>query len=264
MGNFTYSYRELVSSERDIVLHLLERAESLLAGSRFIPECAAWIEELKALISLIDPLGEDYSGSIAATAHDAQWHLGNSPRDLEGAFIVFSQYVGVARSLIGRPVKTVAAKVPQSGFVESRAVFHRRSLEPQTNLVFVLMPFSENWSDYIWRREVKQIVESIEGHSLICRRADDLYGHDVMVDVYESIATARIVIAEVTNRNANVFYELGLAHALGKDVIILAQDTSHIPFDLQRFRHCIYSNDGEGYDVLRNWLPEAVKAALNR
>lgn len=98
----------------------------------------------------------------------------------------------------------------------------------------------------------------------ICKRADDLYGRDVMQDVYESILTSSVVIADITNRNANVFYELGIAHSLGKEVILLAQGSEHIPFDLNRFRHCIYSNDGDGYRELRIYIPEAIRDIFSK
>lgn len=140
--------------------------------------------------------------------------------------------------------------------------FHKRELELEDDLVFVLMPFAESWSNYIWNEEIKPIVTGFAGHSLRCLRADDLYGHDVMIDIYESIAAARIVIADITGRNANVFYELGIAHTLGKDVILLAQGTDHIPFDLLRFRHCIYSNNGPGYKILREYLQNSIQGLL--
>lgn len=142
--------------------------------------------------------------------------------------------------------------------------FHKRELEPENDLVFVLMPFSESWSDYIWNEEIKPIVTGIPDHPLRCLRADDLFGHDVMIDIYESIAAASIVIADITGRNANVFYELGIAHTLGKDVILLSQGTEHIPFDLLRFRHCIYSNDGPGYKILRDYLSNALLSNLQQ
>jgi hypothetical protein len=85
-----------------------------------------------------------------------------------------------------------------------------------------------------------------------------------MVDVYESIVMARVIIAEISNRNPNVFYELGMAHAFGKDVIILTQDGENIPFDLRRFRNCIYSQDASGYERLRQWLSNAVEEVLSR
>jgi hypothetical protein len=125
------------------------------------------------------------------------------------------------------------------------------------------MPFCESWSDYVWKKQIKPTVESMDDARLVCQRADDLYGHDVMQDIYESILRARLIIAEITGRNANVFYELGMAHSLGKDVILLAQGSTHIPFDLQRFRHCIYSNDGPGYEKIQEYLPGAIKSVLS-
>jgi hypothetical protein len=147
--------------------------------------------------------------------------------------------------------------------VSHMPVFHRRSVPMEQDLVFVLMPFGESWSEYIWKEEIQKSVHKYQKAKLNCIRADDLFGHDVMLDTYESIAKARIVIADITNRNANVFYELGIAHCIGKDVILLSQGADHIPFDLLRFRHCIYSNDGPGYKVLREYLPKAIESILN-
>jgi len=147
--------------------------------------------------------------------------------------------------------------------VSHLSVFHRRSVPLEQDLVFVLMPFTEDWSEYIWEEEIRKSVHQYRSAKLRCKRADDLFGHDVMIDIYESIAKARIVIADITKRNANVFYELGIAHSLGKDVILLSQGTDHIPFDLLRFRHCIYSNDGPGYKRLREYLTKAIESILN-
>jgi len=141
-------------------------------------------------------------------------------------------------------------------------IFHRRTIVPQDDLVFVLMPFTEAWSQYIWKDEIQKIVGGYRRRKLHCQRAGDVFGHDVLIDIYESIARARIIIADITNRNSNVFYELGIAHTLGKDVILLSQGAHHIPFDLLRFRHCIYSNDGPGYKILREYLPSAIGSIL--
>ena len=74
------------------------------------------------------------------------------------------------------------------------------------------------------------------------RRADTtLDQRAVMNDVIEGLQTANLVIADLTGRNANVFYELGIAHVLQKPVIILAQDKEDIPFDLSAYRTLIYS-----------------------
>lgn len=265
IGIFEY---EITAIEHELLARIAERVEqgkSLLRSDIHHAsegDFTAWIGSFSGVIDTIDPLGEDYSGSLSARWHDARWYGGNPPKYYPEWRAVFGQYLGIARSLLDGQAKVVARKLDEQS-VATNCVFHRRQLSPQDNMVFVLMPFVEDWSDYIWRNEIKPAVERIDTLPLICKRADDLFGHDVMLDIYESIATARIVIAEITNRNANVFYELGMAHALGKDVILLSQGTAHIPFDLNRFRHCIYSNDGPGYEKLRSYLPHAINEALN-
>jgi hypothetical protein len=176
-----------------------------------------------------------------------------------------SQVVRQMDALLGAMLRGHAQRTTREDDpIISKCIFHTRQLDIQENLVFVLMPFTEKWSDYIWKEQIKKVIEVIDFRPLICRRADDLFGHDVMHDIYESIIMARIIIADITSRNANVFYELGLAHAFGKDVILLSQSEEYIPFDLNRFRHCIYSNDGPGYEKLSSFLVGAIKSVLER
>jgi len=55
----------------------------------------------------------------------------------------------------------------------------------------------------------------------------------IMQQIWVYILNARVLIAELTGKNPNVFYELGLAHAQGKDVILLTQSINDVPFDLR-------------------------------
>jgi transcriptional regulator with XRE-family HTH domain len=197
----------------------------------------------------------------------ARMEYGDSPVSSRTVALIASE-LGVTfndLATYGEPETTTTQSQPpqQSLTVTVTPYFHKRPIEVEDDLVFVLMPFTESWSDYVWNDEIKKTIVELPSHSLRCLRADDLYGNDVMIDVYESIASARIVVADITGRNANVFYELGIAHTLGKDVILLSQGTEHIPFDLLRFRHCIYSDDGPGYKVLRAYLENAVGGILN-
>jgi len=126
-------------------------------------------------------------------------------------------------------------------------------------LVFVLMPFSEPWSTRMWESHIKPTVVGLKlDPPLQCKRADDLYGHDVMRDVVGAIAAARVIIADITGRNPNVFYELGIAHWMGKRVVLLSQSVDDIPFDLLRFRHILYEDNSDGYPVLKRHLEAAI------
>ncbi|KKK66434.1 hypothetical protein LCGC14_2964150, partial [marine sediment metagenome] len=61
---------------------------------------------------------------------------------------------------------------------------------------------------------------------------------DIMADIWSAIYHSRLVVADCTNRNANVFYEIGLAHAIGRPVILTTQKLKDVPFDLRQIR-CI-------------------------
>ncbi len=129
----------------------------------------------------------------------------------------------------------------------------------EENMVFVLMPFKKPWSNRIWIDHIKPIVEGIESSPrLVCKRADDLFGHDVLLDIVSAIRSARIIIADITSKNANVFYELGIAHCEGKRVLLLTQDVKDIPFDLLRFRHIVYDDNSDGYKEMERGLKGAI------
>ena len=272
MGDFIH---EIVDVDDDIlkkISQLIKQEEDLintLKEGSYKPYYLSRILAFTPFIRAIDPLGEDYSDSLASEWYDAKYFGGNYPKTPYEFNTVCSQYLGVLNSLLltgkARIVKEKRKREKNNtSSATSKCIFHKRDLPMQDNFVFVIMPFTEPWSDYIWKREIKPIVQAIDEYQLICKRADDLFGQDVMQEIYESIMTASIVIADITNLNPNVFYELGIAHALGKDIILLAQNADHIPFDLKRFRHCIYSNDGPGYDNLRKYIPSAIKDMLSK
>ena len=84
---------------------------------------------------------------------------------------------------------------------------------------------------------------------------EQIFVESMLDRIYNQIAKADIVIADMTGRNANVFYEVGYAHALGKRTILLTQNSNDIPFDLKHFPHIIYGNK---LSVLREELTKRV------
>ena len=123
----------------------------------------------------------------------------------------------------------------------------RLSDEPiDEDSVSVMMPFDSVFSPvYVALRKAAEDVR------MTCTRADDIWDDDVIIqDVVKLINTARVVICDLTNKNANVFYEAGIAHTLGKDVILIAQHESDIPFDLRHIRHIKYHPNTQGLKEL--------------
>lgn len=132
-----------------------------------------------------------------------------------------------------------------------------KTYETQEGLCFVVMPFSENLSE-IYERVLKPSVTS-EPLLMRCIRGDEVYtDKPIMGDVWEFIQKAEIVIADLTGRNPNVLYELGLCHALWKKVVMIAQSIEDLPFDLRHFRAIIYKHTLRGADELRENLVSAI------
>lgn len=129
-------------------------------------------------------------------------------------------------------------------------------LQTTSKLCFVMMPFSEVY-DRIYR---DLIVPAVEDAGLSAVRADEISGTGfVMEQIRAAIQQARLCIADVTDRNPNVLYEVGFAEAMRKSTILMASDLSQLPFDVASQRVLWYSTD---FDVSRPRLRQAIAHAL--
>lgn len=111
----------------------------------------------------------------------------------------------------------------------------------QQPYVFVLMPFKDNFF-HIYEKAVRPALQEI---GCVVEHSNDVITDEdrIMVTIYNQIAQAKFLVADVTGKNPNVFYELGYAHALGKKVIIIVQDKADIPFDIASLRYILYKED---------------------
>ena len=131
------------------------------------------------------------------------------------------------------------------------------TLDPQ--LCFVLMPFAAKLQP-IFEDHIRPTVQKA---GLRCERADDIVGVQLITrDIWERINRARFIVADLTDLNANVFYELGLAHALSKDVILLTQSMDFVPFDLKPLRCIVYEPDHRGGQKLESVLAATIGAIM--
>lgn len=103
---------------------------------------------------------------------------------------------------------------------------------------FVMQPFAKPIGDYY----EKVYKPAIEKAGLLPVRADtDLFATGKIIDqVWRGINAAKVLLAELTTRNPNVFYELGLAHALKKPVVLVSSNEADVPFDLKHIRVIYY------------------------
>ena len=149
----------------------------------------------------------------------------------------------------------------QTRIVRVNPIFKGRDFLIEDDLCFVLMPFREPFIR-LYEDHIKPTLQSVD---LRVMKADDIFTPTAIIDdIWQYINRARLIVADVTGRNSNVFYELGIAHTVGKDVIILTQNQDDIPFDLRHLRYFTYTDNQEGWQVLRRNLEKATRAALGK
>jgi len=124
------------------------------------------------------------------------------------------------------------------------------------NLIGVMMPFDAGFSNVY-----AAIKAAAEGANSECTRADDLWlHHQVMQTIVSLICRSDIIVVDCTGKNPNVFYEAGIAHTLGRDVVLLAQKIEDVPFDLRHLHIMLYLNNGEGLAKLTRDLTARILA----
>jgi len=133
---------------------------------------------------------------------------------------------------------------------------------PTTNtaprpFAFVLMPFDSSFGDAY----VLAIKPACEAAGAYAERVDEqVFQDSILQRIYNQIAKADVVIADMTGKNANVFYETGYAHALGKPVVLLTRSADDIPFDLKHFQHITY---GGSLSKLKDELEVRLRRLLD-
>lgn len=130
----------------------------------------------------------------------------------------------------------------------------------EADTCFTIMPFG-GWLDTYYETIY---VPAIEAAGLVPCRADDLYRPSTIVhDIWNYTQTAKLVLADLSGKNPNVFYELGLAHALAKPAILVTESIDDVPFDLRALRVLEYNKNQPDWGVtLREKVTSAIKEVV--
>jgi len=120
--------------------------------------------------------------------------------------------------------------------------------EPEeTRLCFVIMPFTDSgtvsgaeWTDFFENDLVPAVQDAGLGYR--CRRSDGVRGN-IVNDILRDLSDAHVVIADLTDRNPNVFYELAVRHTLSPRTILITRDLASVPFDLRPYGIYEYALD---------------------
>lgn len=112
---------------------------------------------------------------------------------------------------------------------------------------------------------VDVIAPVCEEMGLNAVRADDRYGPGVIIqDIERQINEAKIVVADISPVNPNVYYEVGYAHALRKPTVLIAERTTDLPFDVSPFRTLLYENTIAGKNQVEAGLRRHLEAIQNQ
>lgn len=124
---------------------------------------------------------------------------------------------------------------------------------------FILMPFGD-WYDRYYK-EIYIPATKEAGFEPV--RADGLFSSGaVMEQIWEQIRKSKVLLADLTGKNANVFYELGLAHADSKPVVLVTGNLEDVPFDLRHLRVVVYDQREPSWgQMLREGIASYLKAA---
>ena len=126
---------------------------------------------------------------------------------------------------------------------------------------FVLMPFSPAFDD-AYRLAIKPACEAAGSYA---ERVDEqIFSGSILERIYNQISKCDLVIADLSERNPNVFYEAGIAHAIGAEVILISQHQTDVPFDLQHIRYINYLPNAEGLADLATNLKRRLQTVTAR
>ena len=152
-----------------------------------------------------------------------------------------------------------ASSAPPSGLdgeIKVRPkVFTVPKVSPVREAAAVMMPLRSEF-DLVY----EAIRNACKDAGFECARADDIWEESTIIqDIFNLIYKAHVVVVDFTTKNENVFYETGLAHALGRHVVPIAKNIDDVPFDIKHHRVLKYSDDDAGLAQLRQSLAARLK-----
>jgi hypothetical protein len=126
--------------------------------------------------------------------------------------------------------------------------------------IFMAMPFDDRVAP-VYDDHICPVVKNL---SLTIGRADHLFSEQPIIDeIWALITRSRIVVAECTGRNPNVFYEIGIAHTVGKPVVVITQSGNDVPFDLRHRRFIEYQMTPRGMTAFEGVFGSTIAQVLN-
>ena len=160
--------------------------------------------------------------------------------------------------------KAVQDQAMPDGWMRVNPIFGEPLAQSQFQSdIFMIMPFRPQY-DGIYQNVIRPICSSL---NLTIKRGDDFASvtGSIINEIWAALNACRLVIVETSEVNANVYYELGIAHTLGKPAVLLTQEREpqKLPFYLRHMRFVVYDNTIPGGEQLEKDLRKAIVWLLN-
>jgi hypothetical protein len=140
-------------------------------------------------------------------------------------------------------------------------VFSNLRVDDRSPKAFIVMQFTTPYNE-VYRDAIQPLVADIGFEPI---RVDDIADPGIIInDISMHITEASVIIAEISEANPNVYYEVGMAHALSKPTILLAQRGTRLPFDVGPHRCIFYENSIPGRAKLQDSLRQALESLLGK
>lgn len=168
--------------------------------------------------------------------------------------------VDVLDVVVNRPIEGTGAGL--YAWDDAQIEFLETTVTGIAPRIFVIMPFSEPF-ETLYREVISPVAEKT-GFEII--RVDEIPGPGIILDdIQQQIEGAHAVVAEISQHNPNVFYELGYAHALRKPAVLLVrrEEGAKMPFDVRGYRAIFYDDSIGGKKNVERNLQQHLNAILN-
>jgi hypothetical protein len=187
--------------------------------------------------------------------------------DSDAVVDALSRLTGIAADLIRVRDTSMLPPRPHSGTtalpaferLQCESILHGQDVAITLGFGFVLVPHNERALG-IYEAAIRPAMEE---NGLATKIAGDIYEPgSILNQVWGCIRSAEVIVADVSEQNTNVIYEIGLCFGLRRFPILLVRDPSALPFNLRALRYIRYEDSVAGAKKLRQDLSSAIREFL--
>lgn len=166
---------------------------------------------------------------------------------------------GIPRRREQPDLPTSGRGVPTFEQKQTASILHGSGVRITTGKGFVLMPHNDECRG-IYDLAIRPAMEA---NGLAVIKAEDIYKPGaILAQVWQEILTSEVIVADMSGKNSNVIYELGLCYGISRCPILLVRNPEELPFNLRSLRYIEYENTAKGTDDLKHKLTAYIEQFL--